>query len=694
MSQLEIFGNIEKRLWKSADSLRAGSALASNEYFLPVMGIIFLRHAYSRFKAVKAEIEKTVPTRGGKARPLTPEDFHGKSAIYLDDSAQFPALLNLSEQEDFPQAIINAMKKIEEDYPSLAGVLPKDEYRRIPDDVLRGLLRAFDDPELDRLDGDVMGRVYEYFLTEFADQGAHDNGEFFTPISIVQTIVNTIEPNHGTVVDPAAGSGGMFVQSAHFVERQNGDPNAAMTFIGQEKNETTIRLARMNLSVHGLAGEIRQGITYYDRMDRTIGKADFVMANPPFNVDEVDADKIKNDPRLPFGLPGVNKESKVSNGNYLWISYFYSYLNDRGRAGFVMSSQASSAGNKERDLRKSIVQTGHVDVMIAIRSGFFYTRSVPCELWFFDKAKPENRKEKVLMIDARSIYRQVTRSIYDFSPEQQQDIAAIVWLYRGEKERFNALVEDYLITAASAAARIFDANEHFLFQYSQLWQLTTSFVDAHASHEQVAGFQSAIDESVGTLRKVANEATAGLLDYKEEKPTGERPLDALHGLLEEVSSAAEPVKRIQKLCETLVENVSDLVQYCEKELDAKKDSGWETKKVKSTLNALSEAKNSLQTVVDTVRKHHRHGQWLLERFPYGRIEDVEGLVRVTDREEIEANDWSLTPGRYVGVAPDEVDPDFDFVETMAGIQQELQGLDAQAMELNRSIQRILDEVTR
>ena len=257
-------------------------------------------------------------------------------------------------------------------------------------------------------------------------------------------IVNVIEPDHGSVLDPACGSGGMFVQSAHFIERLYENPTERVTFYGMEKNPTTIRLANMNLAVHGLEGNIQKAITYYEDPHELLGKCDFVMANPPFNVDEVDAEKVKNDPRLPYALPGVNKKGKVSNGNYLWISYFDSYLNHKGRAGFVMSSQASSAGGGEAKVRKKLIEAGHVDVMLAIRSGFFYTRTVPCELWFLDKGRPEERRDKILMVDARNICRKVTRKIYDFTPEQQQNLSAIVWLYRGQVDRFVALIAEHL----------------------------------------------------------------------------------------------------------------------------------------------------------------------------------------------------------------------------------------------------------
>ena len=388
MPQLEHIDAIEKRLWEAADTLRANSPYASNEYFLPVMGLVFLRHAYSRYLAVKDKVEASLPTRGGRKRAPTREDYSRQSAIFLRPEAQFDNLVGLPDGEDRAKAIIAAMDSIEEDYDSLRGALPKAEYQELDNDVLGQLLRTLNPDQLKQVSGDVFGRIYEYFLTKFADLKAHDDGEFFTPVSLVSLIAHVLDPDRGTVLDPACGSGGMFVQSARTVEEHGSSPAERLTFRGLEKNATTIRIARMNLAVHGLEGDIRQAITYYEDPHQMVGKADFVMANPPFNVDEIDADKVETDPRLPFGLPGVNKKEKVSNGNYVWISYFYSYLNEKGRAGFVMSSQASSAGGAEAQVRRKLIESGDVDVMIAVRSNFFYTRTVPCELWFLNRDKP------------------------------------------------------------------------------------------------------------------------------------------------------------------------------------------------------------------------------------------------------------------------------------------------------------------
>ena len=459
MDALTNIEKLEASLWDAADNLRANSKLTSSEYCMPVLGVIFLRHATNRYDAAVRQIEADKAAgKIPKGTLITRADFINRRALMLPKEARYDELLKLPKGTNLGTALVEAMNAIEKDFKPL-NQLPKD-YEKFENDLLEDLLRIFDSETLRTASGDVFGRIYEYFLMKFAMQGAQDNGEFFTPPSLVQTIVNVIEPDHGVVFDPACGSGGMFVQSSHFIERRGEDTAHRVTFFGQEKTGTTIRLAKMNLAVHGLEGDIREANTFYDDVHRLSdgkplwGNCDFVMANPPFNVDKVDAEKIKDDRRLPFGLPGVNKDKKVSNGNYLWISYFHSYLGPKGRAGFVMSSQASSAGHGETEVRRKIVETGDVDVMISIRSNFFYTRTVPCELWFFDKGKPADRRDQVLMIDARNIFRKVKRKIYDFTPEQLQNLTAIVWLYRGESDRFLKLVKDYLAAVGVQSAGV------------------------------------------------------------------------------------------------------------------------------------------------------------------------------------------------------------------------------------------------
>jgi len=666
MSQLENIEATEKRLWGSADTLRANSNYASNEYFLPVMGLIFLRHAYSRYLAVKPEIEASLPSRAGKVRPLTKEDFSRKSAIFLKPEAQFDYLVNLKDSDDRAQAIVDAMDAIEDDYKTLKGVLPKSEYQELDNDVLGNLFRTFNDPALEKATGDIFGRIYEYFLTKFADQKAHDGGEFFTPISIVQMIVNVIEPDHGDVIDPACGSGGMFVQSAHFIEHLHKNPQDVATFYGMEKNPTTIRLAKMNLAVHGLEGDIQKAISYYEDPHDFCGKADFVMANPPFNVDDVDAEKIKNDSRLPFGLPGANQKGAVSNGNYLWMSYFYSYLNDNGRAGFVMSSQASDAGGTEAEVRRKIVETGDVGVMMAIRGNFFYTRAVPCELWFFNKAKPKHLKDKVLMLDARSVYRKLTRKIYDFSPEQLANLTSIVWLYRGEQDRFLRLVETYLQRTVDEASETYNPITYF---GDALEKLLAGMEPDKEALNALEIFKADADKFESAVQAVE----------KDWVHTG-RDNTGLH----------KGEKLLEPLSETsrdLIRQVDQLYKFTEKLVKANHSRG-RTNPVKALDAMRKDAVDQLKLVRYFIKQAH----WLHERFPDAELRDVEGLVKLVDKDEIAANDWSLTPGRYVGVAPEEEDEDFDFEESLRDIHIELQDLNEEAVTIAAKIQKNFEEL--
>jgi type I restriction enzyme M protein len=352
----ERVDNVEKLeadLWSAADNLRANSKLTSSDYFMPVLGVIFLRHAANRFEVATRQIEEDQLAGRMPKRKVLPADYLRRRALWLPEKARYDWIMQQAaiRGSDLPKLVTEAMIAIEAEFEPLLGVLPKD-FGIFETNVLEDLMRLFNSEPIKRATGDVFGRIYEYFLAEFSMQKAHDNGEFFTPSSIVQTIVNVIEPDHGTVFDPTCGSGGMFVQSSHFIEQEGADTAKRVVFYGQEKNRDTIRIAKMNLAVHGLEGKIAEAITYYQDEHTLVGKCDFVMANPPFNVDLVDAERIKGDRRrLPFGLPGMNKEKKVSNGNYLWISYFWSYLSEKGRAGFVMSSQASSAGHGEKDVR-------------------------------------------------------------------------------------------------------------------------------------------------------------------------------------------------------------------------------------------------------------------------------------------------------------------------------------------------------
>jgi len=709
MAQLENIEAIEKRLWSAADNLRANSNYASNEYFLPVMGLIFLRHAYSRYLAVKDGIEANLPKRGGKTRPLTKEDFSQKGAIFLRPEAEFDYLVSLPSSVNRARAIQHAMETIEEDYEDLKGVLPLGEYAELDNDVLGQLLRTLNPDELKRASGDIFGRIYEYFLTQFADLKAHDNGEFFTPVSLVQLITNVIEPDHGKVLDPACGSGGMFVQSAHFVERLRQNPRDRLTFYGMEKNATTIRLAKMNLAVHGLGGNIQKAITYYDEPHELVGKADFVMANPPFNVDEVDADKIKNDPRLPFGLPGVNKAGKVSNGNYLWISYFHSYLNAKGRAGFVMSSQASSAGRDEAKVRQKIVETGDLDVMISIRSNFFYTRPVPCELWFFDRGKPKDREDKVLMLDARNVYRKVTRKIYDFSPEQMRNLSAIVWLHRGQKERFLALVRDYLGSICAESEEVPDSIAAY---EGTLGDLIKRYEElAIAAKKQCgidAGKLKALTDSIAELREVEKPYEGDranlLMDLDDFRRKFAKSLPETNDRQRAAQKAFDPVAEairglikqvdlLYKLAARMADQAAEIATADSSSLPGEGERGrqFDRRAGARLLKQLDEQRKAVVEQLKQIGYFHRQVAWLQDRFPKAELQAVPGLVKLVDRKEIEV-DWSLTPGRYVGVAPQEEDEDFDFEQVLSDIHTELADLNKEAAELAARIQENFEEL--
>lgn len=452
---------LEAELWESADLLRQGSKLTSSQYCMPVLALLFLRYAFSRFKMVEAEILQSRPSRGGRVMPVEASDFAAKSALFLPQEAQYDYLVNLpaniadtglktkdgQDINSLGEAVNYAMQLVEEQSEQLTGVLPKS-YTMFADDLLADLLRIFNNQTIDEVGGDVIGRIYEYFLSKFAKAVASDDGVFFTPKSLVKMLVNVLEPTSGIMLDPACGSGGMFVQTGDFVNQAGLNANTQMTFYGQEKVEYNAQLCLMNMAVHGLNGKIVSGDeanSFYHDAHNLEGKCDYVMANPPFNVDKVKSESAWAAGRLPFGLPGVNAKSKeIGNANYLWISYFHAYLNDHGRAGFVMASSATDSANKDRDIREKLVRTGDVDVMVSVGNNFFYTLSLPCSLWFFDKAKRAENKDKVLFIDARNYYTVVDRTLNEWTEWQLRNLQAIVHLYRGEKEKYQSLIRDYI----------------------------------------------------------------------------------------------------------------------------------------------------------------------------------------------------------------------------------------------------------
>ncbi len=756
---------LEDDLWESADLLRANSKLTASEYSMPVLGLIFLRHATTRFSALLPQVEASIPTRatGALREERIRSGFQGKAAIYLPETSRYDYLAALPDSVSIGEAIRDAMIAIEGSVVNdngekpLAGALPKD-YLGLEKNLLIELLKIFNRPALQNASGDVFGRIYEYFLNQFAQSGAQEGGEFFTPPSLVRLIVNVIEPDHGVVFDPACGSAGMFVQTGHFIEEvRHQNPNeTGIRFYGQEKADLNSKLARMNLAVHGLEGDIKLGNTFYEDRHQMLGRCDFVMANPPFNVDGVQVNKVKDDVgpdqtgRLPFGLPGVTGKSKgkndgetLSNANSLWLQYFYSYLNDSGRAGFVMASSASDAGNKDKDIRQQLVETGHVDVMVSIGPKFFYTRSLPCTLWFYDKGKPEDWLDSVLMIDARQIYTVMSARSHVFTDEQLQNLSAISWLYRAQNEKFNALLAHYQQQAAQQLAlwpqRLADDAE----QIAQLDRVLRAL--ARATEDPMA--LAAVRAKLGDEHGITDEALA---HYRAELAQLDGQTSGWQKALDQALEAAAPLQQAVvnlsteqrfaplKALQTRLENFNSdlktkfsadqdtdhkphlraglaalearhkawlkLLDLADKSLRARQWPAFDADATRAARKALQPRdlkKREAPTIRDLgIEAFKRagyfiaHGHWLLNRFPNGLYEDVPGLCKVVTRQEIAANDWSLTPGRYVGVAVGQQDEDDGeaFTKRMREIHIELAELNDKAVELAGRIASNFEEL--
>lgn len=527
--------------------------------------------------------------------------------------------------------------------------------------------------------------------------GAQEGGEFFTPMSLVQTIVNVIEPNHGIVFDPACGSAGMFVQTGYFIESEGMKPAEKVTFYGQEKADLNTKLAKMNLTVHGLEGKIYEGNTFYEDKHNLVGGADFVMANPPFNVDGVDKakDAVKRDPRL--FLEGKVNLPKNDNANYLWIQYFYNYLKPTGRAGFVMASSASDAGHSEKDIREKLVKTGSVDVMMAIGNNFFYTRSLPCTLWFFDRGKeslnydladfgddldklPKRRRDTVLMLDARKIYRKVTSKVNDFSPEQLQNLICIVNLYRGNTHKFESTVKDYLQRAADLAKETAQILEALQNQFNKTHQTVVDFAIKLAEHDKsIQAFaESLIFEDLELVETLQNE----IISMTAHAKANETALEPI----------AQACKNLRKQQDKLIKQLLDAISTAAKEYQLSKNKDWKELNLKEQLDQLKALQQQLSGNPDEeepgllheTEYFYKQAYWLTSRFPDGVYTDVEGLCKVVTQAEIEAKDWSLSPGRYVGVDTT-TDDDFDFEERLNEIHIELDGLNEEAESLAKLI---------
>ena len=654
---------LESDLWESADLLRAGSKLTSNQYCMPVLGLLFLRYAYSRFKLVEKEILANRPVRNGRVLPVEASDFKEKSALFLPEAAQYPYLVNLPEniaEANLPsadglpinslgEAVNNAMHLVEEQSEQLQGVLPQ-EYTMFSDELLAELLRTFNNDALDEVGGDVFGRIYEYFLNKFAKNIASDDGVFFTPKSLVKMIVNVLEPKKGVLLDPACGSGGMFVQTGDFVNQTGMIANNTMTFYGQEKVEYNAQLCLMNMAVHGLNGRILSGDganTFYNDAHGLVGKCDYVMANPPFNVDKVKAESTEAAGRLPFGMPAVNKSKEVGNGNYLWISYFYAYLNEIGRAGFVMASSSTDSQGKDKEIREQLVKTGHMDVMVSVGNNFFYTKSLPCSLWFFDKGKTETLKDKILFIDARNYFTVVDRTLNEWSDWQLKNLNAIVWLYRGELHRYQGLQMEYKQAIQQTLWDSLDSSYSALTKYL-------------------------ISEDFNTVEKALN-------DLAQKVQSG-NTLAELCQVIPEFEAFKATVKQ------SVVHTLKSVDGISSKEFGAwlKKHCG-ETMKQQFYKKLVLAGQEALCDEVDAMLTVLQEAQWLLDKFgTAGEYADIPGLCKIATIAEVEEKNWSLTPGAYVGVAEAE-DDGVDFTERMHEIHAELLTLQQESNTLMEKI---------
>ena len=642
---------LEAELWDSADLLRAGSKLTSNQYCMPVLGLIFLRYAHGRFKLVEAEILKNRPVRNGRVMPVEASDFAEKSALFLPPEARYDYLVNLPESADIGKAVNHAMELIEEQSEQLVGVLPKD-YTMFTNEILSELLRIFNNSALDEVGGDILGRIYEYFLNKFAKNIASDDGVFFTPKSLVKMIVNVLEPKKGILLDPACGSGGMFVQTGDFVNLHGMSANAAMTFYGQEKVEYNAQLCLMNMAVHGLNGKILSGNeanTFYNDAHSLEGCCDYVMANPPFNVDKVKSESAMNAGRLPFGVPSINAAKEFGNGNYLWISYFYAYLNEKGRAGFVMASSATDSSGKDRDIRQKLVETGHVDVMMSVGNNFFYTKSLPCSIWFFDKGKRDAIQDHVLFIDTRNYYTVVDRTLNEWSEWQLKNLNAIVWLYRGEVDKYKALIADYNKTIVGLMNPLKEEFENLVHAEDPVYADMAQKVKVFS--EKVNSLNTLTD--CYDLPEMINAV------YTSWKKT-----------IEAIIDDASAFERINQWLAVRKQGYKNVREYKKAMLaSVEQAQGW----VNDATQVVNEAK------------------WLYEKFGEGEYHDIPGLCKMASRAEIAEKNYSLTPGAYVGVAAVE-DDGVDFAQRMGEIHSELLKLQAESNELMQTISKNMKEM--
>jgi type I restriction enzyme M protein len=679
----EQLKQLEADLWSAADKLRANSDLKSSEYSTPVLGLIFLKFAdnnYRRHEAeIVAEFQKLKGTR--REKPIS-EIAIEKCGFYLPDHARYDHLLNLPGEKDIAKALKEAMKAIEEYKPELEGVLPKEDYFRLTrdektKDIPNQLLKSFANIPAD-FTGDLFGQIYEYFLAEFARNEGSKGGEFFTPRSVVRLMVEIIEPHGGKVFDPACGSGGMFVQSARFIEEHRlelQDRDSSVFVYGQEKTQETVNLAKMNLAVNGLRGEIKKANTYYDDPHSSFGAFDYVLANPPFNVDEVGVGGVEKDKRFStYGIPRNKTKGKkaaagketVPNANYLWINLFATSLKPEGRAALVMANSASDARHSEADIRRTLIQQNLIYGMLTLPSNMFYTVTLPATLWFFDRAKTD---DKILFIDARNVFTQIDRAHREFSEEQVQNIALISQLHKGRRDKFVRVVDRYF---ASGMERLVENEKKVKPVSAQLLEVL----------EDQEG-KTAVGELVKQWAGL-NKLQTRYAQYCE-KHAGEEAVDAKNKAQHQLREAFDPFfaalhAGLKQLDKTVRQHEKQQAEQAQK--DGKRGT------TDRQTRALKTALEKLHREVKQAEIFFQHIRWLEERFPKAEYEDVTGLCKLASPADLEEQDYSLNPGRYVGVVIEEDGKtEEEFAADLDGMAKEFASLAAATRELEATIEK-------
>lgn len=677
----EQLKQLENDLWSAADNLRANSDLKSSEYSTPVLGLIFLKFADNNYRRHEADIiAEYQKLKGTRREKKISEIAIEKCGFYLPDHARYDHLLHLPEEKDIAKALKEAMKAIEEYKPELDGVLPKDDYFRLTRDektktIPKDLLKNFSNIPAN-FTGDLFGQIYEYFLAEFARNEGSKGGEFFTPRSVVRLMVEMIEPHGGKVFDPACGSGGMFVQSAHFIEehrKELKESDSGVYVYGQEKTLETVNLAKMNLAVNGLRGEVKKGNTYYDDHFGSFGAFDYVLANPPFNVDDVSLSSVEKDRRFhTYGIPRNKSKVKkadagketVPNGNYLWINLFATSLKPKGRAALVMANSASDARHSEADIRRTLIEENLIYGMLTLPSNMFYTVTLPATLWFFDKDKSDDR---ILFIDARNIFTPIDRAHREFSDEQIQNIAIISQLHKGRREKFVQLVDRYFAAGM----------ERLLENKTKVEPVSAQLLEVLDDADGKAAVGGLVQQWAG-LNKLQTHYT----QYRE-KHAGEKAVDAKNKAQHRLREAFDPFfaglhEGLKQLDKTVRQHEKQQAEQAQK--DGKRAAT--DRKTKALKTALEE----LHREVKNAEMFYQHIHWLQERFPKAAYEDVTGLCKLASPAEVKEQEYSLNPGRYVGVVIEEDGKtEEEFIDEVLVINDELEELTKSARKLENTV---------